>query len=50
MLGCENAVKFYRTSAVEYLLDYAEFEADFVEMFSEYCREIYPDFAPSLGL
>jgi len=21
MLGCENAVEFYRTSAVEYLLD-----------------------------
>ena len=21
MLGCENAVKFYRTSAVEYLFD-----------------------------
>lgn len=31
-------------------LDYAECEAEAVEMFSDYCREIYPDFAPSLGL
>jgi len=26
MLGCENAAKFYRTSAIEYLFDREELE------------------------